>query len=144
MSARTGPPSSRSSGPATRLTAPNAPSAVEPENRLVARTLEARWESKLAALTEAEALGDHRDAGRRCPTGTTCRRWPPICPLWDADRPPAKDRKRLLRTLIADVTLLPRRRSAPDRDPAGTPAPPTRSSPAAVPGLPDPGRAQSS
>ncbi|PZG01783.1 zinc ribbon domain-containing protein [Micromonospora deserti] len=30
-------------------------SNVEPENRLVARTLESRWETKLAALTEAEA-----------------------------------------------------------------------------------------
>ena len=28
--------------------------AVEPENRLVARSLEARWEARLAALTEAE------------------------------------------------------------------------------------------
>jgi hypothetical protein len=30
-------------------------SQVEPENRLVARTLETRWEAKLAARTEAEA-----------------------------------------------------------------------------------------
>ena len=29
-------------------------SQVEPENRLVARTLEARWEAKLAALADAE------------------------------------------------------------------------------------------
>ena len=29
--------------------------AAEPENRLVARTLEARWEASLAALAEAEA-----------------------------------------------------------------------------------------
>ena len=28
--------------------------AVEPENRLVARTLEARWEARLAELAEAE------------------------------------------------------------------------------------------
>ncbi len=30
-------------------------SNVEPENRLAARTLESRWETKLAALAEAEA-----------------------------------------------------------------------------------------
>ena len=36
---------------------------VDPENRLVARTLEARWEPKLAALAEAEAaLAATRDA----------------------------------------------------------------------------------
>ena len=36
--------------------------AVEPENRLVARTLETRWETKLAALAEAEqALQAARD-----------------------------------------------------------------------------------
>ena len=38
-------------------------SAVEPENRLVARTLEARWEAKLAALADAEqALQAAQDA----------------------------------------------------------------------------------
>src|SRR5215470_743989 len=38
-------------------------SAVEPENRLVARTLEARWEAKLAAVAEArQALEAARDA----------------------------------------------------------------------------------
>ena len=37
--------------------------AVEPENRLVARSLEARWEARLAALAEAEqALEAARDA----------------------------------------------------------------------------------
>jgi hypothetical protein len=35
--------------------AERALSQVEPENRLVARTLETRWEAKLAALAEAEA-----------------------------------------------------------------------------------------
>ena len=38
-------------------------SQVEPENRLVARSLEARWEARLTALAEAEqALQDARDA----------------------------------------------------------------------------------
>ena len=43
--------------------------AVEPENRLVARTLETRWETKLAALAEAEqALAAARDALPPLPT----------------------------------------------------------------------------
>ena len=38
-------------------------SPVEPENRLVARTLEARWEARLAALADAEqALQAAQDA----------------------------------------------------------------------------------
>lgn len=35
--------------------AERALSNVDPENRLVARTLESRWEVRLAALAEAEA-----------------------------------------------------------------------------------------
>src|SRR6266516_462279 len=56
---------------------------VEPENRLVARSLEARWEARLAALA-ADLPG-----------------------LWHSSATSSKDRKRLLRTLIADVTLMP-------------------------------------
>jgi hypothetical protein len=87
---------------------------VEPENRLVARALESRWEAKLTALAEAEAalmtartvkppLPDH-DALRALAAG------PP--PLWDAPTTSPRDRKRLLRTLIADVTLLLQQDSA--------------------------------
>jgi hypothetical protein len=83
-------------------------SQVEPENRLVARTLETRWEAKLAALAAAEAalataravkppLPDH-DALRGLAADLTR--------LWDAPTTSPRDRKRLLRTLIADVTLL--------------------------------------
>ncbi|TQC38354.1 recombinase, partial [Rhodococcus sp. WS4] len=39
--------------------------AVEPENRLVARSLEARWEAKLAALVEAEQVECSRFCGHR-------------------------------------------------------------------------------
>jgi hypothetical protein len=38
---------------------------VEPENRLVARSLDARWEARLAVLAEAEqSLEAARDAAR--------------------------------------------------------------------------------
>jgi DNA invertase Pin-like site-specific DNA recombinase len=87
--------------------------AVEPENRLVARTLEARWEAKLAALAEAEqALEAARDTLPALPSRAELERLAADLPaLWHAPTTSAKDRKRLLRTLIADVTMLPE----PDR-----------------------------
>jgi excisionase family DNA binding protein len=83
--------------------------AVEPENRLVARTLETRWESKLAALTEAEqALEAAQDALPPLPTRAELEKLAADLPgLWHASTTSNKDRKRLLRTLIADITLLP-------------------------------------
>lgn len=82
---------------------------VEPENRLVARTLEARWEAKLAALTEAEAaLATAKAAKPPLPEHTSLRALAADLPrLWHAQTTSHRDRKRLLRTLIADVTLLP-------------------------------------
>lgn len=82
---------------------------VEPENRLVARTLEARWETKLAALAETEqALTAAQDALPPLPTRLELENLAADLPrLWQAPTTSNKDRKRLLRTLIADVTLLP-------------------------------------
>jgi hypothetical protein len=73
-----GPPSSPSNGPATTPTGPGAPSApASRENRLVARSLEARWEARLAALAEAgQALDAARDS-------------PPTCQGRGTPRPPA-------------------------------------------------------
>ncbi|MDJ0467140.1 recombinase family protein, partial [Streptomyces sp. H27-C3] len=82
---------------------------VEPENRLVARTLESRWETKLAALIEAEAaLVATRDARPPLPGRAELETLAADLPrLWDAPTTSAKDRKRLLRTLISDITVLP-------------------------------------
>ena len=87
--------------------------AVEPENRLVARSLEARWEARLAALTEAEqALEAAQDTLPRLPSRDELEKLAADLPaLWNAPTTSARDRKRLLRTLIADVTVLPE----PDR-----------------------------
>ncbi len=84
-------------------------SQVEPENRLVARSLEARWEARLAALAEAEqALQDARDALPPLPGRAELEKLAADLPgLWHAPETSTKDRKRLLRTLIADVTVLP-------------------------------------
>jgi len=87
--------------------------AVEPENRLVASTLETRWETKLAALAEAEqALDAARHTLPPLPGRSELEKLAADLPgLWHASTTSNKDRKRLLRTLIADVTLLPE----PDR-----------------------------
>jgi len=84
-------------------------SAVEPENRLVARSLEARWEDRLAALAEAEqSLQAAADALPPLPGRTDLEKLAADLPgLWHAPATSSKDRKRLLRTLIADVTVLP-------------------------------------
>ena len=86
---------------------------VEPENRLVARSLEARWEARLAALAEAgQALEAARDTLPPLPGRDDLEKLAADLPaLWNAPTTSARDRKRLLRTLIADVTVLPE----PDR-----------------------------
>jgi Recombinase/Recombinase zinc beta ribbon domain len=84
-------------------------SLVEPENRLVARALEVRWEAKLAALAEAEAaLATTRAATPPLPDHDRLLALAADLPrLWDAPQTSPRDRKRLLRTMISDVTLLP-------------------------------------
>jgi len=83
--------------------------AVEPDNRLVARSLETRWEAKLAALAEAEqTLEAARDTLPPLPGRPELEKLAADLPgLWNAPTTSHKDRKRLLRTVIADVTLLP-------------------------------------
>jgi DNA invertase Pin-like site-specific DNA recombinase len=84
-------------------------SQVEPENRLVARTLEARWEARLTALAEAEeGLQAAAESLPPLPGRAGLEKIAADLPgLWRAPETGNKDRKRLLRTLIADVTLLP-------------------------------------
>ncbi len=87
--------------------------ACEPENRLVARSLEARWEAKLVTLAEAEqALAATQAKLTPLPQRAEVQALTSDLPrLWHAPTTQAKDRKRMLRTLIADVTVLPE----PDR-----------------------------
>ena len=83
--------------------------ACEPENRLVARTLEARWEARLADLAGTEAaLAAQRSARPELPGPDQLAATIADLPaLWSAPATSDKDRKRLLRTLLADVTLTP-------------------------------------
>jgi DNA invertase Pin-like site-specific DNA recombinase len=83
--------------------------ACEPENRLVARTLETRWEARLAELAEAEAalagqLASQAPLPEPGQLADTAARLPE---LWHAPTTSSKDRKRLLRTLLASITVMP-------------------------------------
>lgn len=82
--------------------------AVDPENRLVAANLESRWEHKLAALTQAlQALDAAEQALPPLPDPDQLAKVAADLPgLWHSQTTSCKDRKRMLRTLIADVTLL--------------------------------------
>jgi hypothetical protein len=81
--------------------------ACEPENRLVARSLEGRWEAKLGAFAEAEAaLAAVKASVPKLPPRAELEALAADLPaLWTAPTTSDKDRKRLLRTLVADVTL---------------------------------------
>lgn len=83
--------------------------ACEPENRLVARTLEARLEAKLQELAETEtALTTVTTAKAPLPPRAELEAAvTTLGQLWSAPTTTDRDRKRLLRTLIADITLLP-------------------------------------
>ena len=80
--------------------------ACEPENRLVARSLETRWEQKLKELAEAEAELAEERAPTPEPSREQIERLAHDLPaLWAAESTCEKDRKRLLRALIADITI---------------------------------------
>ncbi|MDF0499055.1 zinc ribbon domain-containing protein [Bradyrhizobium yuanmingense] len=84
--------------------------AVDPENRLVARGLEAEWESALLELKTAESELSDREHAR--PRSLTHEERDAILVLgkdpkriWFAPTTSDRDRKELLRTLLDDVTL---------------------------------------
>lgn len=83
--------------------------ACEPENRLVARTLETRWNERLAELSylEKEWTGRKREWERQeAPTREQVLTIAEDLPrLWNAPTTSAADRKRILRVLIEDVTI---------------------------------------
>jgi DNA invertase Pin-like site-specific DNA recombinase len=83
--------------------------ACEPENRLVARNLESRWEERLGVLAEAEkALTEARTTTPPLPSRAELEALTgDVVSLWHAPSTLPRDRKRLLRALVADVTLLP-------------------------------------
>ena len=82
--------------------------ACEPENRLVGRTLEKRWEEKLQDLAEAEAAWSAAQAETRpLPSQKAMEALvKDFHGLWSAPSTSCKDRKRILRALVADVTVI--------------------------------------
>src|SRR5450756_560924 len=93
----------------TAQRAERAHAACEPENRLVARSLETRWEARLIELADAEAaLATARHAQIPLPApGELAAAVGELPRLWSAPSTAERDRKRLLRTLLGDVTLRP-------------------------------------
>jgi DNA invertase Pin-like site-specific DNA recombinase len=84
--------------------------SVEPENRLVARTLEAEWESRLSELAAAEAELARRQS--QCPASLTDEQRTRIRVLgtdlrrvWEAPTTTDRDRKELLQTLLEEVII---------------------------------------
>ena len=78
----------------------------DPENRLVARSLEARWEEKLRELTEADSELAAQTAQPAAPARGEIEMLARDLPrLWSSPTTSHRDRKRLLRAMINDITL---------------------------------------
>ena len=83
--------------------------AVDPDNRLVAANLEADWNDALRALTQAQE-DYQRQTARATPLGEVDKaRIAALATdfpaLWSDPRTPQRERKRMVRLLIDDVTL---------------------------------------
>lgn len=84
---------------------------VEPENRLVAGALEADWNQKLRALTEAQEEYEKQcqadqlklDEQERAKILALAADFPR---LWQDPQTPDRERKRMSRLILADVTLI--------------------------------------
>ena len=84
--------------------------ACEPENRLVARTLEAAWEAKLAAVTAAEASLSAEQARQPSSLTEDEVRWlatagADIRAVFDAPSTTPRERKQLIRALLTEITV---------------------------------------
>jgi DNA invertase Pin-like site-specific DNA recombinase len=84
---------------------------VDPDNRLVADSLEAEWNAKLRALSEAQdQYTRQRENDRLHIDGETRARVLALASdvpaLWRDAATPDRERKRMLRLLVEDVTLL--------------------------------------
>jgi DNA invertase Pin-like site-specific DNA recombinase len=85
--------------------------AVDPTNRLVADQLEADWNSKLRELADAKDEYEHAtEAGNRSLTDEQQARIRALATdlpaLWRNPGTPIRERKRLIRLLVTDVTLI--------------------------------------
>ena len=84
---------------------------VDPDNRLVADVLEAEWNAKLRALAAAQqALAQHRQQEEtpvspkeRQQMGQLLEQFPQF---WSDPKTPVRERKRIVRLVISDVTVM--------------------------------------
>lgn len=86
--------------------------AVEPENRIVARTLETRWNQKLQALAAIEREYQETRRARKLVLSEPDKKAilalaRDLARVWNAPTTTMAERKRLLRLLIQDVVLTP-------------------------------------
>jgi hypothetical protein len=84
---------------------------VDPANRLVADSLEAEWNSKLRALNEAQEECDRlRRADHLAMDETQLERIAALATdfprVWQNPETPDRDKKRMVRLLLEDVTLV--------------------------------------
>jgi DNA invertase Pin-like site-specific DNA recombinase len=84
---------------------------VDPENRLVADVLEADWNARLRELAQAQEEAERQNAAEQC--RLTALEHQAIADLvndfprvWHDPRTSDRDRKRMVRLLLEDVTLL--------------------------------------
>lgn len=84
---------------------------VDPENRLVADTLEAEWNDRLRAVSEAQENYERQCQADRLPMNDRQREEilalaSDFPRLWKDPHIPPRERKRMIRLLIEDVTLI--------------------------------------
>src|SRR5215470_10519575 len=84
---------------------------VDPDNRLVADSLEAEWNQALRALADAKGHCEKQgEADRAGLSDAQCAAIAGLAKdfprLWNDPHTPQRERKRMARLLIADVTLL--------------------------------------
>ncbi|MHB9038956.1 MAG: recombinase family protein [Armatimonadota bacterium] len=84
---------------------------VDPDNRLVADALEAEWNEKLKALTGAQEEYERAREADRVTVGDEQRKQimaltTDFPRLWQNPKTPQRERKRMIRLLIEDVTLI--------------------------------------
>jgi hypothetical protein len=84
---------------------------VDPNNRLIAATLEQRWNEALQRLRDLEAeLTNFEQQAMRAVTADQKRQILQLVEdfprLWEAPTTTSKDRKRILRLLVRDITVV--------------------------------------
>ncbi|SPF51822.1 hypothetical protein SBA4_4730004 [Candidatus Sulfopaludibacter sp. SbA4] len=83
---------------------------VDPDNRLVARTLEAEWNGKLRLVREAEQECERLQLASQAVSAQAREQILGLADdfprIWQDPKTPARERKRMARLLLEDVTLI--------------------------------------